>query len=413
MPLARVCRLFKPGMSVSHCKSDASVKLFYTIPLTQTCRSPTTRLRVFGSIGSAWGVVMAYLRSFLIAGIAWPVLVATVVAQPTVPSTAPVTEPPASAAAAPAGQPMSPASQTASREGLAHLKEKKYKEAVNSFMIAAKASPKNGELRNMLGTALAQDKQLGQAWLQFRRAVLLDPTHKPGVKNFATMWNAFHLQGVDNAGRKKQNIAKLLGEPDGKSGTAEREVWQYGYMRLQFLQDALSVVIDPRGVNPAALRPSEVMQIDFDDKTRWRLGYRVINRFESRSQYVPDKQSVQKWEELYTVQRLHGLATRKTLQEMMTQIREALQKANPDIKFQALANDQRDVMFYTQTPGSKDAPSEYEIVRLVAGKEDVHRLAYTRKAESLPRELAQQWIDLLGKAKLSVRSGSPAAAGSN
>ncbi len=47
------------------------------------------------------------------------------------------------------------------------------------------------------------------------------------------------------------------------------------------------------------------MQIEFDDKERWRLGYRANNRLQTVTEYVPKNEAVQQWKELYTVQRLY------------------------------------------------------------------------------------------------------------
>lgn len=330
----------------------------------------------------------------------------TVLAQPAATDT---TQP--GAAATPAtGNPQAEVSQAAravAKEGIEFMKEKRFKEAINKFMAAAKQHPKNGQLRNLLGTAYAEDKQLGQAWLQFRSAVVLDPQHAAGIRNFLMLWTAFDRKGVVNIGRSKTELAKLLGEPDGKSGTEEREVWQYGFMRCQFLNDRLFAVIDPRGLDAAALRPADVLKVDFDDETRWRLGYRIINRVESRTQYVPAGQAVQNWEELYTVQRFFKLIGRVTPSQMMAQIQEKMKEVNPDIKFQVLGESTGDVVFYSRSVGTKEKPVEHEIVRLVAGKEDIHRLAYSRRGKELKQEEAKQWLALLKQAKLTAPTPPP------
>ena len=70
----------------------------------------------------------------------------------------------------------------------------------------------------------------------------------------------------------------------------------------------------------------DVLGIEFDDKTRWRLGYRATNRLQSVTEYVLKDESVKEWSELYTVQRLYRLATKKTPSQLMQEMTKNLKK---------------------------------------------------------------------------------------
>ncbi len=291
--------------------------------------------------------------------------------------------------------------------GVKYISAKQFKNAIQEFTAAAKRYPQDGRLRHLLGFSLFQDEQLGPAWLQFRAAVRLAVNHKPAVRDFLAMWGVFDQQGFLNAGRSTEYITKALGNPDRKLGNESKQVWEYGFMRLQFHDGQLFAVIDPRGLDPESSRPLDALQIQFDNKDRWRLGYRTINRLQSLTEYVPQKESVQKWTELLSVQRLYP-SQQKSPERMMQDIKKNLQTANPDIDFKALLVAEGDVLFHWRDKGdaAKKRPPQHEIVRLVAGEKDVHRLAYSRRVAQIPTSDARSWIDLLRSAEL-VKTSVP------
>ena len=312
------------------------------------------------------------------------------------------TSAPASAAAE-AKATLSPEVRAALEQGIKHLEAKQSKEAINAFLAAARQYPKSGQMRHLLGLAYVQDKQLGPAWLQLRQAVRFNPTYQPSIRDFMGMWSTFDKRGVFNSGRSAQQLAKLLGEPDRKKANQDssREVWEYGFMRLHFSQGLLMAIIDPRGMDPEVAKATDVLDIEFDDESRWSLGYRTMNRLQSVTEYVPKEQSVQKWNELYTVQRLYNMRAKTSPLKMMTQIEENLRKNNPEIDFVQLADGENDVLFHWRDKGTEDRNPQHEIVRLIAGEKDIHRVAYARRVAQIPAEEAQAWLNRLRSAVLT------------
>lgn len=306
-----------------------------------------------------------------------------------------------------------PVIQAIVKKGIEHIKAKEFPQAVNAFNTAAKRYPKDAQIRHLYGFALFQNKQLGPAWLQFRIAVRLNMAYQPAVRDFLLMWKVFDQQGVMNIGRSSEELAKYLGEPDRKFAQDPTEVWEYGFMRLQFNQGRLYAIVDPRGLDVNNSRPADAMQIDFDDKTRWRLGYRAINRLQSVTEYVPQGEAVQKWNEMYTVQRLYQMRGKKTPQQMMAEIETNLKKAIPTVEFKPLVSEEGNVVFHWRDKGDTSTkpprPPQHEIVRLIAGEKDIHRLAYARRVAQIPTAEAQSWITLLRQAQLK-KTPDPVAA---
>lgn len=286
-------------------------------------------------------------------------------------------------------------------KGISLVNAKQFKEAVDELTAAARKYPQDGMLRHLLGFAMFQNKQAGPAWLQFRAAVRLALSHEPAVRDFLSMWSVFDQQGILNSGRSMEYITKALGNPDRKIGADSKQVWEYGFMRLQFNNGQLFAVVDPRGLDPSDARPIDALRVEFDEKDRWRLGYRIINRLQSLAEYVPRDESVQKWNELLSVQRLYP-KQQATPEQMMKEIKQNLQKANPNVDFKALLVEEGDVLFHWRDKGDKsqNRPPQHEIVRLVAGEKDVHRLAYARRVAQIPTNDARAWIEHLRGAQL-------------
>ncbi len=316
-------------------------------------------------------------------------------------ATPPAQTAPPTAGSAPE-QAISPEARAAVMKGNEQINAKNYKAAIQTFLAAARRHPENGQFRHLLGFAYAQDKQYGPAWVQLRQAVRLNPFYEPGVRHFLSLWNDFDNRGLMNPGLPQAEVVRLLGEPDKQTGNAERLIVEYGFMQIHFQKGRLFAIVDPRGLDPANARPLDVVEINFDDKARWRLGYRAINRLQSLTEYVPAGEAVQKWKELYTVQRLYNMSTKTSPKKMATEIEANLRKANAEIDFQLLADSETDVMFHWREKAGEGREAQHEIVRLISGQKDIHRIAYGRKVAQIPNAEAQAWFKLLRSAKLQA-----------
>ena len=285
-------------------------------------------------------------------------------------------------------------------KGVKFLEQKRYKEAINAFLAAARQHPANGQFRHLLGFTYAQDKQLARAWLQFRKSVRFHPNYQPAIRDFLAIWETFRRRGAFNVSQTPQQIQKLIGKPDAQRSAENRLMWEYGFMRINFVDGQLVSIVDPRGLDPAASKPSDKIKIKLDGRS-WRLGFRTINRLQSLTERVPLDQTVQNWKELFTVQRLYGMTERDVSpKHMMGQIEQSLKKGNPDIVFEVLASSDNDATFQWRNPGTNGRTAQHEIVRLLAGERDIFRLAYARKVAQLSQQDVEQWRDILQRAQL-------------
>ena len=296
--------------------------------------------------------------------------------------------------------------RAAVEKGVKLFEQEQYKQAVNTFLSAVRLHPTNGQFHYLLGAAYLKDQQAGRAWLHFRRAVRLRPPYQPAAQGFLALWATFDRRGVLNVGRAPDQIQRLLGKPDAQKEAENRLLWEYGFMRIHFVNGRLSSIIDPRGLDPVATKQVDTIKVQLDPQA-WRLGYRSVNRLQTLSEYVPIDQSVQEWKELFTLQRLYGMTTRSVSpKQMMEQIEQNLKQMSAALIFEVVADNEGDVMFQWRDAGSKDRQPQHEIVRLVAGEKDIHRIAYSRRVSQLAEQDAQRWIGLLRRAQLAPISSS-------
>ncbi len=189
-------------------------------------------------------------------------------------------------------QTISPEVRVAVERGGEAMKQKKYKDAINAFTAAGRLHPKNSQLRQLLGVAYLRDKQIGQAWFQFRQAVRLDPQYAPAVQSFGTMWQLLDRRGALNVGQTFAQVAKAMGKPDRQIQGEKLTHWLYGFMQLNFVDGRLHSVVDPRGLDAAATRITESVQLEFDGRS-WSPGFRKLDRSQSLTEYLPPGQTVQ------------------------------------------------------------------------------------------------------------------------
>ena len=300
---------------------------------------------------------------------------------------------------------VTPEAKAAVEHGAKMLQAERYKDAIDAFTAAVRIHPQVAQFRHLLGVAYFKNKQLGPAWIQFRQAVLRNPADANAVRDFTHLWNVVNQQGAATLGLTPEQVEKNLGAPDGKREQENRLTWQYGFMQINFVDGRLFSTVDPRGLITETLRPVDAVRFKLDGD-RWRLAYRTINRAQILTEYLRPGQSLRNWEEMFNVQRLIGLSAQHvTPAQLMDTIKQKLSEGYPDFHFQVLMNDDESAMFEWRIPAKDQRQAQHEIVRLFAGRNDIHRIAYVRHIPELSPEDRSQWVDILKAAQL-VAAGS-------
>ena len=137
-----------------------------------------------------------------------------------------------------------------------------------------------------------------------------------------------------------------------------------------------------------------------DGKGR-RVGSRSVTQYTTLAEFVLPNEKVQNWTELFSVQRLHGLAkSQQPIKDVATNLLDVLAKSHPDRKFRFIDESEQSVLYEWRVSQQGDTPAQHELVRLFGGVDDVHRVAFVAKKPELSPEQHATWVKILRNAKL-------------
>ncbi|MFK7779028.1 MAG: hypothetical protein QM501_13065 [Gimesia sp.] len=286
------------------------------------------------------------------------------------------------------------------KRGQEFLRQKKWKEAVSKFEQAVKLQPESSILHHLLGVSYLENSQASPGWIEFRKAVLLDLTNKRAINDFMNIWNIFDRKGILNVGTTEVEFLNVLGKPDRKRVHNGETQLGYGFMWVNFRKGRLYALVDTRGLTVELTKALNTME--FQLPPHWREGYRMINASNALTEYVKGEDTVQKYQQVFTTQRLLKRGEQLSAREMMNRTKSALEKTHQLESWNVLHDSEDDVLFEWRTKKNAKASAHHEITRVIKGKQDMHRLAYLTTKLPLSDESRAEWIKLLQSAKLVV-----------
>ena len=283
--------------------------------------------------------------------------------------------------------------------GIDAIKLKQWDNAISQLEQAVKASPQNSVYHHALGIAYMGSKQPNAGWFHFRKAVRLDPDNVTATVDFMKTWRLLDAQGVFNVGNSLKQVAQTLGKPDQVDDRETRLRLVYGFMSLNFFNGKLLSILDMRNLPENGLRAADGMAFVLPEN-EWVVAYRVLSAKQGNTEYVKQGETVQSWTELFSSQRFINAAQNKTAVDVMNGIRKSLEARFETVTFHVLDQSDQDVLFAWSIQQNDRHTAQQEIVRLVQGKNDIHRLAYTRKGELQEPDSLESGTEILKQAKL-------------
>ena len=287
-------------------------------------------------------------------------------------------------------------------QGLAELNKGSYQKAIELLSFAISKKPNDAQFHYMAAKAYEGAGEFRGEWFHLRKAVRLRLNHEEAVQDFMRMWQTAVDKNVLDVGTPQETVKAALGEPDAAQ-TEASTIWQYGFMGVEFYEDQVAAVLDLRGSGNLS-PPLEKLEITLDDSREWKIKQQFASRSEHKLVYAPIGASVSAESgpaEILTHNRLIGLKQRMTVQELMEKMKAGLSYEFPEVQWNLLQSGEDNVVFEWWLT-NEGLPKQHEIVRLMGGKEDIHRLAYTVKTAPLEGEAHEQWVNRLQKAKLTA-----------
>ncbi|MCG6158400.1 tetratricopeptide repeat protein [Rubinisphaera margarita] len=283
--------------------------------------------------------------------------------------------------------------------GQKSIELKDWETAVKELEQAVKAEPENGSYHHALGVAYMGARNANAGWFHFRQAVRLAPDYLPATVDFLGTWKLLDAQGLFNVGTPLDFIIRTLGKPDEIRERGPRMRVIYGFMSLNLINRTLFSVLDLRNLPEEGLNTTDGLAFTIPDD--WKVAYRILSATQGNTEYVHNDETIQNWTELFASQRFIGAAEKQTAKSVREGIRTRLVEAYPKIDFKVLEEGEgKDTLFQWGIPGNAEHPAQYEVVRLVQGENDIHRLAYTRKADQPDDNALKPWLEVLRSARL-------------
>ncbi|MCA9263787.1 MAG: hypothetical protein KDA60_08045 [Planctomycetales bacterium] len=242
---------------------------------------------------------------------------------------------------------------------------------------------------------------LPAAWEQLSEARKIEPEHKGVVLGSAVVLSALEEKGLFAVGTPDTSILKVLGEPDQKAELNKRERWGYLYMAIDFVDHRVHETIDLRNASEALFQPKEFVVVDLDGRG-WTCGQRRKAQSLVSSRYFLPGQSVAKWTERVEVDRiLSGRTEVGTIDNIGRVMLDQVSKRNEKSQAKIMERTDDSLIVALQVPKTDEIEAEFQLVRLMLGETDVHRLAYTvRRAQPPSAEMQEKWFRILKSATL-------------
>ena len=277
--------------------------------------------------------------------------------------------------------------------------------ALPVLKAAVEEAPDDVARRAQYAMALYQSSDLKGAWAQLSAARKLQPDHAGVNKGMSVLLSEFEKRGLFSVGRKAEIVKNVLGEPLQTVDLGSRERWVYVYLGVDFKNDAVHEIVDLRGATEALFKPTEYVSVDLDGRG-WKCGLRRKSKNYSSAFYYVGGEDMGNWNEQFEVERiLNGSKTGSidAIGELMIQ---QVKTRFPYATHRVLAKKDDSIIIVFVMPEGPNFQKRHQLVRLLKGPVDVHRIAYTLKVDQPSQETQKTWLAIMKAAELTkVASG--------
>ncbi|MFK7766018.1 MAG: tetratricopeptide repeat protein [Mariniblastus sp.] len=261
------------------------------------------------------------------------------------------------------------------------------------------AEPKNVAVRAQYAMVLLKIKNVPGAWKEIRTAAKIDSKHPGLAERITAVIMGLEQMGAFTVGVPEETIEGLLGEPDQKvdlgSGNSR---WVYNFFGVDFKAGRLHTTIDIRGATQALFQPTEIVSIDLDGRG-WRCGARSKRKNRVVARYFIPGESIASWNEQVQVERLPGVAKKADLDLLVKMMCDDVE-SKPGVKSKILESTENYAIIAFDYPKTALEKKRFELVKVMSGPVDLHRVYYKKRTEVLTQETQVQWLAIMKAAKL-------------
>ncbi len=272
------------------------------------------------------------------------------------------------------------------------------KASLSVLQAAVVANPTDVSARGKYAMALYQAKQPTAAWAQLLAGNKIKPDHAGINKGLGVMLGVFESQGQLQVGTPAEKIKQTLGVPQQEIELGPRRRWVYGYFGIDFKAGQLHEVIDLRGAAKSLFEPTETVSIDLDGRG-WICRMRKKNAGSSSATFHLSDQALADWTERFEVERILKGTKAGSTKEIGEILIRQVSARDPGIVPSVIESNESSITVEFEFP--PESEMRYQLVRLLRGAEDVHRIAYTMRNVQPPEGIQNKWQKIFSSASLS------------
>jgi hypothetical protein len=159
------------------------------------------------------------------------------------------------------------------------------------------------------------------------------------------------------------------------------------------------IIGNASAINPQEVKYGDTVKLYFDER-EWILGAdnAQTNIF---YEYVTDGQTVNDWKELVTLQMFKGTQNKTNAEGFAKTYLSMIQNAcGNELAISVIRSNPSDYMFEWKVNDHPKFDDQYELDRVIAGRESIVFIHYTIKTNTITPENRAKWIEIIDKASL-------------
>jgi len=270
---------------------------------------------------------------------------------------------------------------------------------LKELQAAADSDPDNLSTQLKLAQRLYERGETQEAWQRLRGAYEKAPEDQGTLTGLQAVIDRYKRQGLLNVGVPEKQVMELLGQPHQTRNMPWGIRHVYGMMAVDFRQEKVYELIKLLGATNDLFDASLVVDIDLG-VLPWHVEIRQRGDGLSTVFLFPEGESIAKWNEMLTIERLVGQAKGKTMKDVFAKEQEQSKAEGAVGESFVVEQDENTTIFGMQYPACDGRSAMQQAVRLWITPQDVHRLAYTRRGAVPNPSEGEKWLKIFQNAKL-------------
>lgn len=133
----------------------------------------------------------------------------------------------------------------------------------------------------------------------------------------------------------------------------------------------------------------------------WKVGFQERERFTNNNikEIIPASESIHNWSKMVTFQ--YKDKRKDNPEKFMQALKLSMKNKCKNTKWEILEKISNSILYEWSINGCSPLQDQHELSKLILGNDGLHRVAYTEKVKSMPKDTRAKWIKKLSNAYLA------------